>query len=258
MEFKNWLELQEARWRGPVGGAFGRDKNRMNQRRNQPSRPTPPTPQPGTPSAQPTPATPGAPAGAKPGAGTPATPASGREQNRFQGMSQRVDYGKGIEDQIYKGMESCGLKLRKPSGREDMIDKIDGWWDDGTQEHPVQIKYRDTGDDILFEVMKDYHGNIPGRDMIGKATHYAVLTRDGSLIRIVRVADAKAIIGEMQKRADEDGFDQSDSYRMPVKGGTAMLRIRPDPRSGNVKLMAYIPPSALETVKECPASIAFS
>jgi len=182
----------------------------------------------------------------------------GRQDNRFQSYSDRVNYGKGIEGQIYKNLEGCGFKLRKPTTAEDKYSKIDGWWNDGTQEHPLQIKYRDSGDDLLFEVMKDYYGNIPGRDMVGQATHYAVLSKDGKIIRVVLVADAKKIINQMVQGVESKGWPKDKTYRMPVEGGLAMLRIRPDPSTGVEKLMAYIPPSALKSVKECPATVKFA
>lgn len=234
MEFKDWLQTNKSR-RGPVPGAFGRDPRRMRQQQQQHR----------TNAADRTP--------------PPSSPAShGRMDNRFQSYSDRVNYGKSIEDQIYTGLEGCGLKLRKPTSREDMYAKIDGWWSDGEQEHPVQIKYRDTGDDILFEVMKDYRNNVPGRDMVGRATHYAVLSRDGRLIRVVLVAEAKSIINQMVQQVETQGWpDSRMNFKMRVQGGFAVLRVRPDPQTGVEKLMAYIPPSALTSVQECPASIAF-
>ena len=199
-----------------------------------------------------------------------------RGNNYVQNKDARVQYGKRIEDRIYQGLEKCGLKLRKPTGEEDMRSKVDGWWDNGSSEEPVQIKYRDSGNDILFEVMKDFGRRIPGRDMTGIAKYYAILSKDGKMIRLVSVESCKSIINAMMKGLQQNGFDQYDSFKMAVPGGEAVLKRRSDPRhealrqqelaagrkpGANLsaqKLMAYIPVSAVPVVMECPASISFA
>jgi hypothetical protein len=234
MDFQEWLNVDEARWKGPVGGAFGRDRSRMQKK----PEPKPIEAIPELPHA-PNPATP---------------PPAKRFDNRFQGISQRVQYGKSIEKQIFDNLVGCGLKLREPSTQEDKYDKIDGWWETPSGEKPIQIKYRDTGDDILFEVLLDYERGIPGRDMVGKAVYYAVLTRTGGNIVMVSVAEAKEMITAAQDAADLQGFDERGNFRH--KG--VMLRIRPDPRTGQDKMMAYIPVSALkQIVPSCKASVTF-
>lgn len=242
MNFSEWLTTTEARWRGPVGGAFGNDPLRMQQKKQQKQGMPMKKPEddssmnhdynPADRSPQP----------------------QQRMDNRFQHINQRVQYGKNIEKQIFDSLVSCGMKLREPSTSEDMHDKIDGWWETPSGEKPIQIKYRDTGDDILFEVMKDYKRGIPGRDMIGKAEFYAVLSRVGGKIVLVSVAEAKKIISHMQSLAENEGFDQRGNFRM----GGAILRIRPDPRSQQDKLMAYIPVSMLKQIlPPCSAQVKF-
>lgn len=223
MNFLKWLQIDEARWRGPVGGAFGKTKDNMSQNfSNQNPLDRNPPPQ-------------------------------ERMDNRFQHINQRVEYGKGIEKQIFDSLTTCGMKLRPASDKEDMFDKIDGWWMTKSGEFPIQIKYRDTGDDILFEVMKDYRAGIAGRDMIGKAKFYAVLNRTGKIF-IVSVAEAKSIIETMRANAEKDGFDPNGNYRM----GAAMLRLRPDPKSGQEKLMAYIPTNMLKPITPaCKANVKY-
>lgn len=210
MNFNEWLNLDEARWRS-VGGAFG------NQR---------------------------------------TANAPNRLHNQFQGIDQRVNYGKGIEKQIYDSLVACGLKLRPATTRDDKYGKIDGWWSNGGQEYPIQIKYRDTGDDILFEVLKDYQRGIPGRDMSGSAVYYAVLNRAGGHIVMVEVAEAKKIIEALMAAAQQSGFDERGNYRMRVGGGVSELKIRRDPQSGQSKLMAYLPVASLKSVQPpCSARV---
>jgi len=235
MKFSEWLNIDEGRWKGPVGGAFGRDRSRMQKK---------PAPKPITEPETPLPHAP-----------NPATPSpSQRHDNRFQGIAQRVQYGKSIEKQIFDNLVQCGLKLREPSTQEDKYEKIDGWWETPSGEKPIQIKYRDTGDDILFEVLLDYERGIPGRDMVGKAVFYAVLSRTGGNIVLVSVQEAKSLIAAAQDAADQEGFDDRGNFR--YRG--MMLRIRPDPRTGQDKLMAYIPVSMLkQIVPPCKANITF-
>jgi len=242
MNFSKWLSTNEARWRGPVGGAFGRDPRRMQQQK------------PVIPVTNPEEEIPKPSLGHAPNPADRTSPPQMRMGNRFQDIDQRVQYGKSIEKQIFDSLVQCGMKLREPSTQEDKYDKVDGWWDTPSGEKPIQIKYRDTGDDILFEVMKDYRRGVPGRDMVGKAEFYAVLSRVGGKIVLVSVAEAKKLIEEMRAGAEDEGFDQRGNYRM----GAATLRVRPDPRSQQDKLMAYIPVSMLKQIMPpCLAQVKF-
>ena len=178
-------------------------------------------------------------------------PLDNRYNNSFSGINQRVQYGKNIEQQIFNNLVKCGLKLRSPSDKEDMYDKIDGWWKTPQGEMPIQIKYRDSGDDILFEVMKDYKQGVPGRDMIGKAVYYAVLNRSGVIV-MVSVAEAKTLIKKARDMAEMKGFDEKGDFYW----GNVSLKLRPDPSTGQTKMMAYIPVSALKRViTPCTAEI---
>ena len=233
MQFKNWLNMDEGRFRGPVGGAFGNDRRRMQQRGGTQTAPRPaPIPQPSNVTVQP---------------GT-------RQQNRFQDREQRVDYGKSIEKKIFDSLVKCGLRLEPVTSSEDKYSKIDAYWVTPNGKKAVQIKYRDTGDDIGFEVMLDYYGGVVGCDMKGRAEFYAVLNRAGNTIVMVRVAEAKAIINQMVQDAENGGFDDRGTYHK----GRAVLMIRPDPRTGIKKLMAYLPVSMLQQViQPCQANVSF-
>ena len=222
MNFSTWLQLDEARYRGPVGGAFGKDTRKMQQRKqveepNDASRM--PLPQLGL-------------------------------NNKFQDFHQRVEYGKSIEKQIYDSLTHCGLQLRPASANEDMKLKIDAWWHVNGREEPVQIKYRDTQHDILFEVLKDYYRRSPGRDMESKAKYYAVMSPTKT-INVVAVDEIKAIVHQMLASVRTKGFDDNGQFTM--RG--ASLKIKPDPRTGQDKLLAYIPIFMLKTIKTCPGFI---
>lgn len=238
MNFSKWLSINEAR-RGPVGGAFGNDSQRMQKNMVKPVAKSENEPK--------------STFGHSPNSADRTPPPQMRMNNRFQDFDQRVQYGKSIEKQIFDSLVKCGLKLRSPSRQEDMYDKIDGWWETPNGTKPIQIKYRDTGDDILFEVMKDYRLGILGRDMISKAEFYAVLTRAGKIV-LVSVSEAKQLIEKMRSQAEYEGFNNRGDYRM----GAAILRLRPDPRTDQEKLMAYIPVSMLKQIMPpCSAEVNF-
>jgi hypothetical protein len=231
MDFCKWLEINEAR------GAFGKMNSQDKARRDWEARQSQNYPNAGT---------------HAPNTSTGPQIQPQRHDNRFQNKDQRVQYGKGIEKQIFDSLVACGLKLRPASEQEDMYDKIDGWWNTGTGEQPIQIKYRDTGNDILFEVLKDYDRGIPGRDMIGKAVYYAVLIN--GQISIVQVAEAKQLIQQAVKMGQQRGLETGDF----VMSNGLTLKVRPDPRSGQNKLMAYVPVKLLKNVKPpCKANVAF-
>jgi hypothetical protein len=167
---------------------------------------------------------------------------------RFQSYGARVAQGKGVEDQIYQHLSQNGMRLFKPKPEEDMHSKIDAWWSqpDGAAKG-IQIKYRDTGDDVLFEVWKDYKNRIPGRDMVSKAEYYAVKDRAGQ-IRLFKTAEAKMIVNMMMKRVEQVGWSERNDFKMVVPGGFGYLMLRQDPASGVEKVVAYIPTGALKLV----------
>lgn len=165
--------------------------------------------------------------------------------NRFQSYDKRVETGKSVEQKIFDSLVACGMKLKPASNNEDMFSKIDAWWDTGKGVSGLQIKYRDTGDDILFEVMKDVKRNILGRDMIGKADYYAVLRTTGDIV-VVAVAEAKKIIEQGLKTVKQNGMKDA---KIPAGNSFAFFKIRPDARTGQNKLMAFLPVSALTNIR---------
>jgi hypothetical protein len=136
---------------------------------------------------------------------------SKRQSNRFQNLDDRVRYGKGIETNILQALQSHGWEIKPVSSKADKYDKIDGVIQSAPISLPValpaflQVKYRDTGNDLLMEVVWEYTGNfagniedlLTGRDMRGKAQIYANLNQEGSLIRIRSAYEAKDICKQL-------------------------------------------------------------
>ena len=128
-----------------------------------------------------------------------------REKNRFQNIEDRVRYGKEIESKIIESLINHGWKISTASANQDKFDKIDGILISSKDPMPVklpapiQIKYRDTGNDILMEVCWLFDGDfskpiselLTGRDMKGKAEIYVSLDQNGETIRVRLAKEAK-------------------------------------------------------------------
>jgi hypothetical protein len=188
-----------------AGGAFGKDPSRMQQSKS---------------SAKPI----------------------DRDTARFAQFDQRVQFGRSIEQKVVDALRThVGWNIVPAEKSQDMFDKIDAWiLKDGTKT-AIQIKYRDTGTgDILFEVEKN---GRPGRDMAGKAALYAVLNKEGTLIRVRLAAEAKRIASEMHTKLLQSGSHS-------IKTDKGEIRYQVDPSSGAEKIVAYIHPDAFTGAKK--------
>jgi len=100
-------------------------------------------------------------------------------------FQDRVARGKALEKQIFdavaKMLEGTDYEIVSASQSADMHDKIDAYIRNKTNKKQltVQIKGRETGKDIIFEIMKDIDKGIEGRDMKGKAQLYIAKTPSG-------------------------------------------------------------------------------
>jgi hypothetical protein len=159
---------------------------------------------------------------------------------------QRVANGKAVEHQIITELRKQGINLIDPTSREDMTDKIDGWMveQDGSR-HSVQIKYREGGDDIIFEIIKDIDRNIPGRDMQSKAEFYLVVNRLGEG-RLFEVKDIKALAQKLLNYFESI----KDTTTKDSWSNTGWeMKVRRDRAHGNRKLMAFMSPLSFKVVK---------
>jgi hypothetical protein len=154
-----------------------------------------------------------------------------------QQMDQRVATGKGYEAKIIQKLASGGLKITPVTGRQDMFDKIDGIWENGPAgSGGMQIKYRDSGYDILMEVRK---GNNPGRDMVGKSVYYCVVPKDGEFAYIFKTMDLKKLVQDALTELQGDGgFGGQREFR---SSDQVELRQTRDPADNTPKIMAFIP-----------------
>lgn len=101
----------------------------------------------------------------------------------------RVTLGLQHEKQIIQRLQKLG-EIKIPSKQEDIKFKIDGFiipndpilQEFGTEPISLQIKRRvQSGDDILYEVKKDFDNDIIGRDEKGSTDLYIVENRDNQI-----------------------------------------------------------------------------
>jgi len=167
--------------------------------------------------------------------------------------NERVQTGKRIELLILNSLRSTGMKIDSASSFEDMRLKIDGWIinSDSTR-HSLQIKYRETGDDIIFEILKDWDKRVNGRDSVSNAEFYLVVDRKGCA-KLINTSEIKLWALKLRELAT------SDTLRYPNKvawvGKTHFvvsweMKITIDRASGNRKLMGYFNPSLFTATKE--------
>jgi hypothetical protein len=161
----------------------------------------------------------------------------------------RISAGKETEAKILNALRRMGQQISDPTPEEDKYKKIDGWWDLKGTKRPVQVKFRETGDDILFELVKDIDRNIEGRDMISEADLYLVVDRMGTtrvfLTRPIK-EKAKEILNIVEK-------DRAQSpFKVNWWGTDWQVKMQVDRAHGQRKLVAYFDPklfNALATWK---------
>lgn len=170
--------------------------------------------------------------------------------------AKRVASGKAREAQIANALrDQCGLDIREGTDYQDKYRKIDRWvYNSNGPRTPLQIKFRQKGSDLLFEVYDTFLGfghpkNKIGRDMIGDSTLYAVLLSDGQTIQLVKTHGAKLVIWNMVKIVQAKGWtkENQNSKTFSVRWGNSepQIKLQNDPGDGRPKMVAYLPPQML-------------
>lgn len=115
----------------------------------------------------------------------------------------RVNIGKQFENEIIQKLKTLG-EVQLPSLQQDTRFKLDGFisFTDPRfvcfkQSVAIQIKQRvQTGDDVIFEVRKDFDADIIGRDLLGASEIYVVSNRQGE-IGIFRTSLLKELVSNL-------------------------------------------------------------
>ena len=156
----------------------------------------------------------------------------------------RVDYGKKVEKCIIEQLRFIGHTIIDSTEDEDKYDKIDGYIMIQQQINPLQIKYRQTGDDILFEVSFMDHASQTmvwdGRDMIGKSSVYACLSNDGLVIWLCHTFQIKAKADALAKQLLTLYLKYNQTSLIDEKGE---IKITQDRESGRRKMLFFAKPS---------------
>jgi hypothetical protein len=148
--------------------------------------------------------------------------------------------------------DQVGLPILDASEFEDKERKVDRWIAYPTGKVALQIKYREVGEDLLFEVYDkwfdwDHPNNKLGRDMYGDAKEYAVLLTDRKTVVMVPTKLAKDTVQKMTAEARKNGFTvkgwTSQTLRYFAHGLKLELKVQKDPADGRQKMVAYIPAS---------------
>lgn len=166
----------------------------------------------------------------------------------------RVRHGLERERQIAKALkEQVGLNISDSTPDEDKERKIDRWinYPDGHRV-ALQIKYREVGEDLLFEVYDKWYDfgdkfNKLGRDMFGDAKEYAVLLSNKKTVVMVPTELAKKTVWNMYEAAQQGGFtvkrNNSQTLFYHVGDKRLELKVQLDPHDHRQKMIAYIPAS---------------
>ena len=174
-------------------------------------------------------------------------------ENKYQVHRERVAFGKGKESVIMDAMRDVGWSVKPARDQEDYMQHIDAWVKKTPQSAaiPVQIKYRDAGDDILLEVIKYWSSEMftrplmdsdfNGRDMSGVAIQYVGLNLSRDVLRVRSIKEGREIAKDMTEILAND-FKTMGRQIVKCKEGT--IRITPDPANGREKVIAYINPEA--------------
>lgn len=169
--------------------------------------------------------------------------------NATKQTRDRVETGKKVEQAIIAKLNDLGMNLLQPTNTDDMIHKVDAWYINKQGNRVgIQIKYRESGKDLLFEVFDTFFDfknpkNKMGRDMIGLAQEYAVLIEN----KIIIVQKQKAIdaINDMLDEARCNGWSESNNKSKTLYYETdnceIQMKLQDDPADGRKKVVAYIP-----------------
>lgn len=166
--------------------------------------------------------------------------------------NKRVEAGRKVESQIFNALRILlpkhGIKIEEPTAEEDRRSKIDAWLTTSEgKRFSLQIKYRESGDDIIFEVVKDISDWTPGRDLISVADLYLVVDREKTG-RLFRTGPIKREATRLLEIAKQD-LTTSPNKVIWIGSGYE-LRLTTDHAHGNTKLMAFFHPSKFEVIQK--------
>jgi len=155
-------------------------------------------------------------------------------------VDQRLESGWAAEDVVIAVLNRFIGPTVKASRDDDRGNsKLDAVVSVEGEDVKVQIKTRESGDDILVEWYKSYP-NVLGRDRITKAQAYAVMDSARQWVFICDAAAVKKVCEQLEKEWEAAGMESI--YRSP-KGHEVKIQSSYD-REGE-KMMIYLKPKIL-------------
>jgi hypothetical protein len=172
----------------------------------------------------------------------------------IQNRMQRVVAGLDLEQRVVNALRDRGESIEPAELNQDKYDKIDGWWIRNNQRLPVQVKVRESGDDILYELMADLDRNVEGRDLISRAKLYLVMDTRGKT-RLFETGPIKDTAERMLNVIMMDlRKNPNKSYWGGVRGEDGHpkweARVQHDRADNHRKLVAYFNPSLFRPIAE--------
>ena len=173
------------------------------------------------------------------------------------GFYERVAIGTGIEQQIVECLNrNYGYRLEKSSFEEDTEQKID-FIERGTRTIKAQIKSRESGSDLLYDLYEPWRGSIEesdiGRDQKSNFDIYICLSKDKQWIRIALGKAMKNIINT----AHEEWLTQGCQFPNKTRNGKTYWNskqfsglqfwLHRDAKNRRLKVLAFIPESLFDS-----------
>jgi hypothetical protein len=173
-----------------------------------------------------------------------------RKVNIRSSRRTRTRVGLEIQRRVIAQLRSLGEDILEARNDDEEGRGIDFWWkmDDG-EYHSVQFKYRQSGDDLLYELLYDVDTEEDGRDMKGESEFYLWIDTHG-VGRLVKTDLIRQLTPEMLKAYHDR------PYRKVIDGDGWQLWNLPERGEYNdagverIKLIAYVKPSSVDVLWE--------
>ena len=159
--------------------------------------------------------------------------------------SERVEQGIRAESQLIQALARRGIKIQASTFNEDMYEKIDAWiTDKNGKRHSVQIKYRENGTDIIFEIIKDIRVPLIGRDMQCVAEYYLLSTKLGDTY-LFHADPIKTFAKQLMETWRSEWTSTANHF---WNGRGWEMKKTVDRENGKSKLMGYFRPTLFNVI----------
>lgn len=168
-------------------------------------------------------------------------------------FAERLREGKILEALVARSLrpilEAMGNQLVESTVDEDKHPKIDRWIVTRKGKLSLQIKVRESGDDLIYEIVKNVRTWEDGRDLLCQADLYLYVDR-AKTGWLYWLKDIKGKIKTLREQARKDlninpnqNFWSDNGYEM---------RVTTDRFHGNSKLMAFFNPTYFPVIQKFP------